>query len=50
MTWNTLRQGNRPVTEYIQDIERLALICHCNESEEMRIARFLGGLKGRIKG
>lgn len=40
---------NRPVTKYILDIERLALICDCNESKEMRIDRFLGGLKKELK-
>lgn len=47
--WGNLRQGNSTVTEYIQERERLAVLCDINEPEEMKIGRFLGGLREELR-
>ena len=49
MSWGNLRQGNKTVSEYIQERERLAVLCDIDEPEEMKIGRFLGGLREEIK-
>ena len=43
--WSTLRQGTRSVADYIQEWERLVVLCDINESEEMKIGKFIGGLR-----
>ena len=44
-----MRQGNITVSEYIQERERLVVLCDINEPEEMKIGRFLGGLREEIR-
>ena len=40
-----MRQGSRTVSEYIREGERLTVLCEINEPEEMKIGRFLSGLR-----
>lgn len=47
--WGNLRQGEMTVAEYIQERERLAVLCDINEPEEMKIGRFLGGLRDELR-
>jgi retrotransposon gag protein len=47
--WGNLRQGSMTVSEYIQERERLAILCDINEPEEMKIGRCLGGLRDEIR-
>lgn len=49
MKWGNLRQGNMTVAEYIQERERLAVLCDVNEPKEMKIGRFLGGLRDEFR-
>ena len=49
VSWGNLRQGNRKASDYIQERERLAMLCDINEPEEMKIDRFLGGLREEIR-
>lgn len=42
--WNALTQGNRSVSSYIQEWERFSVQCDVQESEEMRVGKFLAGL------
>ena len=48
LQWNNLTQGNKTVAEYVQEWERLSLLCDVHEIENMRIAKFLGGLREDI--
>ena len=47
--WSTLRQGNRPVVDYIQEWEKLAVMCDIPEPEEIKIGRFIGGLREDLR-
>ncbi|XP_057526414.1 uncharacterized protein LOC130805648 [Amaranthus tricolor] len=47
--WGTLRQENRTVSEYIQEWERLSVVCDTNETEEMKIGKFIGGLREDLR-
>ena len=47
--WSTLRQGSRSVAEYIQEWERLYVLCDINEPKEMRIGKFIGGLREDLR-
>lgn len=46
---NTSRPENKSVTDYIQEMDGLTLICDYNEIEEMRMARFLAGLREDLR-
>lgn len=48
VSWGNLRQGTRSVSKYIQERERLAVLCDISEPEETKIGRFLGGLREDI--
>ena len=45
MQWNNLTQGNRIVAEYVQEWERLLLLCDVHETEDIRINKFVVGLR-----
>ena len=45
MQWNNLTQGNRTVAEYVQEWERLLLLCDVHETEDIRINKFVVGLR-----
>lgn len=45
--WSHLKQGSKTVSEYIQEGERLTVLCEIDEPEELRLGRFLGGIKRR---
>ena len=45
--WGNLRQGS--MTLHIKDRERLFILSDINEPEEMKIGRFLGGLREEIR-
>lgn len=47
--WNTLSQGNKSVSEFIQEWERLSVLCEVHETEDMRVGKFLTGLKEDIR-
>ena len=47
--WSNLRQGSRSVAEYIQEGERLAVLCNIDEPEALKIGRFLGGLREDLR-
>ncbi|XP_057530723.1 uncharacterized protein LOC130809106 [Amaranthus tricolor] len=47
--WRNLRQGNKSVSEYIQERERLTVLCEVDELEEMKIGRFLCGLREDLR-
>ena len=49
MQWSTLRQGNRIVADYIQEWEKLSVLCDVNEPEEMKIGKFIGGLREDLR-
>ena len=48
VNWGNLRQGSKTVSEYIQERERLVVLCDINEPEEMKIGRFLGDSEMRL--
>ena len=48
MVWKILKQGTKTVVEYIQEREKLIVLCDINEPEEMKIGGFLGGLRGKL--
>ena len=47
--WSTLRQGSKSVADYIQEWEKLVVLCDINESEEMKIGKFIGGLREDLR-
>lgn len=47
--WNTLSQRNRGVAEYIQEWEKLSVLCEVTEIDEMRVGKFIVGLKDEIR-
>ncbi|CAO2837812.1 unnamed protein product [Amaranthus hypochondriacus] len=49
MKWNTLTQGNKTVAQYIQEWEKLYVLCDVNDSEDMRVGKFLGGLREDLR-
>ena len=49
MRFNTLTQGNRSVQEYLQEWEKLTVLCDTNEMEDLRVSRFITGLKEDIR-
>ena len=49
MQWNSLTQGNRLVAQYIQDWERLSVLCDITDSEDMRVGKFFTGLREDLR-
>ena len=49
MQRSTLTQGNKSVAQYIQEWERLSVLCDINDSEDMRVETFLGGLREDLR-
>ena len=49
MRFNTLTQGNRSVQEYLQEWEKLTVLCDTNEMEDLRVSRFITGLREDIR-
>ena len=49
MQWNTLTQGSKSVAQYIQEWERLSVLCDIRDSEDMRVGKFLGGLREDLR-
>lgn len=49
LQWNTLTQGNRTVASFIQEWERLAVLCDIGDSEDMRVGKFLAGLREDLR-
>lgn len=47
--WSTLRQGTRTVSEYIQEWEKVSVLCEVNEPEDMRLGKFIGGLREDLR-
>ena len=48
--FNTLTQGTKSVQEYIQEWERLTVLCDVNDSEELRVGKFIARLREDIRG
>ena len=48
--FNTLTHGNKSVKEYIQEWERLTVLCDVNDDEELRVGKFIAGLREDIRG
>ena len=46
---NSMKQGTKSVMEYLTEWERLYVLCDPHESEEMRVGRFIAGLREEIK-
>lgn len=49
LQWGTLKQDNRSVADYIQEWEKLSVLCDTNESEEMLVGKFVGGLREDLR-
>lgn len=47
--WNSLTQGNKPVTEYMDQFDEYMLICDVVEDERMILIRFRNGLNRELK-
>ena len=47
--WQNLRQGNRPVSEYIAKFDEFVMRCHLAEPEEATLSRFRAGLREEIQ-
>lgn len=45
----TLKQGAKSIAQYIEEFEKLAIMCDVEEREEQTMARFLGGLNYEIR-
>ena len=46
---STLRQGGKSVADYIQEWEKLAVLCDINKPEDMKIGKFIGGLREDLR-
>lgn len=46
---STLTQGNKSVQDYIQEWERLSVLCDVPEPEDMKVGRFIAGLREEIR-
>lgn len=46
---STLTQGAKSVQEYIQEWEKLSVLCDVAENEEMRVGKFIAGLREEIR-
>lgn len=49
LQWGTLRQDHKSVSKYIQEWEKLSVISESNETEEMRVGKFVGGLREELR-
>ena len=47
--WSTLSQRGRSVTEYIQEWEKLVTMCDIEDAEDLKLTKFLSGLKEDIR-
>ena len=47
--WNTLSQKNRSIAQYVQEWEKLSVLCEVTETDEMRVAKFIAGLRDEIR-
>ena len=47
--WSTLKQGSKTVADYIQEWEKLSVFCDVNEPEEMKVGKFIGGLREDLR-
>ncbi|XP_057550663.1 uncharacterized protein LOC130828721 [Amaranthus tricolor] len=47
---NSTKQGSRTVQEYLNEWERIYVLCDLNDPEDMRVSRFIAGLRDDIKG
>ena len=48
-SWSHLKQGSRSVSSYSQKGERLIALCGIDEPAEMKVGRFLSGLREDLK-
>jgi retrotransposon gag protein len=49
LQWSTLNQGGRSVSEYIQEWEKLVVLCEINETNDLKEAKFnIAGLREDI--
>ncbi|XP_057526371.1 uncharacterized protein LOC130805605 [Amaranthus tricolor] len=46
---NSMKQGSRSVQEYVNEWERTYVLCDINEPEDMRVSRFIAGLREDIR-
>ena len=49
LQWSTLNQGGRSVSEYIQEWEKVIALCEINEIEDLKVAKFMAGLREDIR-
>lgn len=49
MQWSTLTQDSKFVAQYIQEWKRLSVLYDVNASEDMRVGKFLGGLREDLR-
>ena len=47
--WSTLNQRGRSVTEYIQEWEKLVVMCEIEDAEDLKLTKFLAGLREDIR-
>ena len=47
--WSTLNQGGRSVSEYIREWEKLTVLCEINDTEDLKLAKFMAGLRENIR-
>ncbi|XP_048502852.1 uncharacterized protein LOC104896849 [Beta vulgaris subsp. vulgaris] len=43
-TWEKIKKGTKTIAQYVEEFERMSILCNIEEREEQTIARFLGGL------
>ena len=46
---NAMKQGNGSVQEYMNEWERLYVLCDIHDPEDMRVSRFVAGLREDIR-
>lgn len=49
MQLNALKQGNKSVQEYIQEWERLTVLCDVDVTKEISVGKFIAGLEQEIR-
>jgi hypothetical protein len=47
--WNNLRQGNKPVTDYVAQFDEYKMRCAVVEDEAMTLSRFRRGLNDNLR-
>ena len=47
--FSSLTQGNKSLQEYIHEWDRLSVLCDINDPEELRVGRFIAGLRENIR-